>query len=189
MVEKLLKFLITEIDTNLFKSVELKYLESSNIEHTDEVDFLHGGINKGSVTDVDEPREQPVVEGPGQGGAGVEALVGVLPLVHPLGTDLDLGSDEVAVEELPILDEVERADCLAGNRVVHLAALFASLLLEGHFPKMGNRGSQLEGVRLFLCAEAEGVESNICELQFLGVINGIYLHLPLTEEEVVIGVS
>ena len=47
---------------------------------------------------------------------------------------------------------------------------------------MGNRGSELEGICLFLCAEAEGVESNIGELQFLGVINGIYLHLPLTKE-------
>ena len=47
---------------------------------------------------------------------------------------------------------------------------------------MGNGGCKLEGVCLFLCAEAEGVESNICELQFLGVINGIYLHLSLTKE-------
>ena len=30
----------------------------------------------------------------------------VLPLVHPLGADLDLGTDEVAVEELPIFNQI-----------------------------------------------------------------------------------
>ena len=55
----------------------------------------------------------------------------ILALVDPLGTDLDLGTDEVAIEELPILNEIELADILTRQRVVHLAALFASLLLEG----------------------------------------------------------
>ena len=45
--------------------------------------------------------------------------------------DLDLGTDEVAVEELPVLNEIELADVLTRHGVVHLAALFASLLLEG----------------------------------------------------------
>ena len=97
------------------------------------IDILtfHGLIDEGTVAEVDKPKEEPVVHGSGQGSHGVEAVVRVLPLVHPLGTDLDLGADEVAVEELPVLDEVELADCLAGNGVVHLAALFTSLLLEG----------------------------------------------------------
>ena len=96
------------------------------------IDILtfHGLIDEGTVAEVDKPKEEPVVHGSGQGCHGVEAVVRVLTLVHPLGTDLDLGADEVAVEELPVLDEVELADCLAGNGVVHLAALFASLLLE-----------------------------------------------------------
>ena len=45
----------------------------------------------------------------------------VLPLVHPLGANLDLGADEVAVEELPVLDAVELSNLLARDRVVHLA--------------------------------------------------------------------
>ena len=45
----------------------------------------------------------------------------VLPLVHPLGANLDLGTDEVAVEELPVLDAVELSNLLARDRVVHLA--------------------------------------------------------------------
>ena len=96
-------------------------------------------------------------------------------------TDLDLGTDEVAVEELPILDEKQLADILAGHRVVHLAALFASLLLERHLSEMGNRGCKLEGVVFFIWAEAEGVKSNIRELQFLGIVDGVYLDLSLRE--------
>ena len=102
---------------------------------------------------------------------------------HPLGTDFDLGTDEVAVEELPILNEKQLADILAGHRVVHLAALFAALLLERHLSEMGNRGCKLEGVVFFLSAEAEGVKSNIRELQLLSIVDGVYFDLSLREAE------
>ena len=46
---------------------------------------------------------------------------------------------------------------------------------------MGNRRCELEGVVFFLRTEAEGVESNVGELQFLCIIDGIYLDLPLRE--------
>ena len=54
----------------------------------------------------------------------------ILALVDPLGTDLDLGTDEVAIEELPILNAVQLRNFLARNGVVHLAGFFATLLLE-----------------------------------------------------------
>ena len=73
------------------------------------IDILtfHGLIDEGTVAEVDKPKEEPVVHGSGQGSHGVEAVVRVLPLVHPLGTDLDLGTDEVAIEELPIFNAVQ----------------------------------------------------------------------------------
>ena len=103
---------------------------TSDVEDANEVDFLHSLVDESPVAEVDKPKEEPVVHGPGQGSNGVEAVVGVLSLVHPLGSDLDLGTDEVAVEELPVLNQVELTDFLAGLWIVHLAALFASLLLE-----------------------------------------------------------
>ena len=103
----------------------------------------------------------------------------VLPLVHPLGADLDLGTDEVAVEELPVLDPVELSNLLAGDRVVHLARLLPTLLLEGHLTKMSDGCCELEGVVLLLGAEAEGVEGHISELQLLSIINGVNLDLSL----------
>ena len=101
-------------------------------QHSKSQDILtfHGLIDEGTVAEVDKPKEKPVVHGSGQGCHRVEAVICVLPLVHPLGSDLDFGTDEVAVEELPVLNEEELADVLAGHWVVHLAALFASLLLE-----------------------------------------------------------
>ena len=54
----------------------------------------------------------------------------ILSLVDPLGTDLDLGTDEVAVEELPIFNAVQLCNFLARNGVVHLAGFFTTLLLE-----------------------------------------------------------
>ena len=103
----------------------------------------------------------------------------VLPLVHPLGADLDLGTDEVAVEELPVLDAVELSNLLARDRVVHLARLLPTLLLEGHLTEMSNGCCQLEGVVLLLGAEAEGVKGHISELELLGIINGVNLDLSL----------
>ena len=54
----------------------------------------------------------------------------ILALVDPLGTDLDLGTDEVAVEELPIFNVVQLCNFLPRNGVVHLARFFTTLLLE-----------------------------------------------------------
>ena len=103
----------------------------------------------------------------------------VLPLVHPLGANLDLGTDEVAVEELPVLDAVELSNLLARDRVVHLARLLPSLLLEGHLTKMSDGCCELEGILLLLKAEAKGVEGHVSELQLLSIINGVNLDLSL----------
>ena len=57
MIEELLKLFITEIDTNLLKGVELKDFKTSNIQHTNKVDFLHSWINEGSVAKINKPHE------------------------------------------------------------------------------------------------------------------------------------
>ena len=106
--------------------------------------------NQGSVAKIDKPEEEPVVHGPGEGRHRVQAVVRVLALVHPfranleyhdhcqevvdddMMTHLDLGSDEVSIEKLPVLDPVKLADLLSRFRVVHLTTLLATLLLERH---------------------------------------------------------
>ena len=115
----------------------------------DKITF-HRLVDEGTVAKVDKPEEEPVVHGPRQGGHRVEAVVCVLALVHPLSSDLDLGTDEVAVEELPVLDQVELADLLARLGVVHLARLLATLLLERHLAEVSDGRGELEGVSLDL---------------------------------------
>ena len=105
----------------------------------------------------------------------------ILALVDPLGTDLDLGTDEVAVEELPVLDPVELSNLLAGDWVVHLARLLPTLLLEGHLTKMSDGCCELEGVVLLLGAESEGVKGHISELQLLCIVDGINFDFALRE--------
>ena len=58
VVEELLQLLVTEVDTDLLESVELEDLETSDVQHTDEVYFLHGGIDQGSVAEINKPQEQ-----------------------------------------------------------------------------------------------------------------------------------
>ena len=45
---------------------------------------------------------------------------------------------------------------------------------------MGDGGGQLESVCLLFRRKAQGVKGDIGELQFLGVVDGIYLDLPLS---------
>merc|ERR1719297_568439 len=50
MVEKLLELFIDKVNGDLFKSIVLKNLETSNIQHSTEVGLLEGGINKSFIT-------------------------------------------------------------------------------------------------------------------------------------------
>ena len=138
VVKELLKLLITKVDANLLKGVELEDLKTSNIQHSNEIDFLHGGINEGPVAEVNKPEEEPIVHGPSQGSNRVETVVSILTLVDPLCANFDLGTDEVTIEELPVLNSTELANILAGHRVIHLAGLFTTLLLEGHLTQVEN---------------------------------------------------
>ena len=58
-------YLIDKIDANLLETVVFKYLKSSDIENSAKVYFLHLGINEGFIALLDEPLEEPVVDGPG----------------------------------------------------------------------------------------------------------------------------
>ena len=49
MVEELLKFLIDKVDADLFERVEFENFESSNVQHADEGDLLHCGVDPGKT--------------------------------------------------------------------------------------------------------------------------------------------
>lgn len=88
MVEELLELLIHEVDTKLLKCIKLKYLKSSNVKHTDKVDFLHAGVDKGAVTHVDEVSEETTKDVLDDGAGTNDAGVDVLGLVNPFRSNL-----------------------------------------------------------------------------------------------------
>lgn len=67
--EKLLQFLITVVDTELFKAVLFKYLKTINVKDTDDSVVLVAGSNtfianlNGIVHPLHDEREEPLVDG------------------------------------------------------------------------------------------------------------------------------
>ena len=49
MVEELLKLLIDKVDANLFECVEFEDFESGDVEHANEGDLLHCGVDPGKI--------------------------------------------------------------------------------------------------------------------------------------------
>ena len=58
MFETFYNLFIDKVDTELLKSIELKDLKASNVQDTNEVDFLHGGVNEGAVAHVHQVSEE-----------------------------------------------------------------------------------------------------------------------------------
>ena len=88
MVKELLQLLVTKIDTNLFEGIELKDFEASNIQDTNEVDFLHGRINQGIITHVHQITEETSKDVLDDGGKTNSDRIQVLGLVDPLSSNL-----------------------------------------------------------------------------------------------------
>ena len=89
VVEELLQFFVYQVDTDLFKSVELKDLKTGNIEYTNKVDFLHCRVNEGGVTHVNNVSEETTVNILDDRSSTHFTGVHVLGLAHPLGTNLE----------------------------------------------------------------------------------------------------
>ena len=88
VVEELLQLLVTEVDTDLLEGVELEYLEASNVEDTDKVDFLHGGVDESAVAHVHQVTEQSAEDVLDDGGSPHGDGCQVLSLVDPLCPNL-----------------------------------------------------------------------------------------------------
>ena len=88
VVEELLQLFIDKVNAKLFKCVELKDLKPSNIQHTDEVNFLHGGVHKSCVTHVYKVSEETTKAILDDGSGADHYRVHILGLVHPFCANL-----------------------------------------------------------------------------------------------------
>ena len=79
MIEKLLKFFVSIVDTKLFKRVKIKNFESGNIQNTDEKGTL-GIITKSSVYDRNKPVKKTFETSLRKSSEGVDNLINSLAL-------------------------------------------------------------------------------------------------------------
>jgi hypothetical protein len=88
MVEKLLKFFVSVIDAQLFKSVEVENLETSNIQNTNKIVSWEGGGK--SFVDVNtKPVEKTFENSLSESCFGVGNLGDGLTLGDEFGSDLN----------------------------------------------------------------------------------------------------
>ncbi len=109
----------------------LKDFESGNVQHTDEVDLLHGRIDEGLVTLLHDELEDPIVKASSDSGNRLSRLLDILTFGHPLRSDLDLWL-AVGLHHGLRVDAQEVSDDLVALLllVIRLALFLAAFLLE-----------------------------------------------------------
>merc|ERR1719153_1755513 len=121
-VEELLQLLVDVVDADLLKAVVVEDLKAGNIKDTNVGDLLHGWVAEGLVTLVDDNPEGTLVDGTGDAGNGVGSGCAGGTLLHPLGTDLQLGLAEVGDHPLAV-DAKELGNLLSVGGVLDLGLL------------------------------------------------------------------
>ena len=94
MVKQLLQLLICVVDAELLKAVQVKDLETRNVEDSDEAGALTLGSVKGPVDPRHDPLEEALVGGLGDGLNGKLHLLFCLGLGHIVPANLDSGLQE-----------------------------------------------------------------------------------------------
>lgn len=131
-------------------------LETSNIQHTDEVLTLLLGVQS-LVTLLHQPLEQTIEHTLAQSTDRVVHLDDVTALRHELVTDLDARLQQVLVQLLHVRAE-QLGDALTLLHAVGLSLLLATTLLELHATHVHDGGGDLVHVVLLLAGEAQNVE-------------------------------
>merc|ERR1712223_231389 len=132
VVEELLQLLVDKVDGDLLEAVVLEDLKASNVKHSTEVGLLHGGIDEGVVTLLNQPPEDAVKDGPGDATNSICGLLAGLTLGHPLGSDFDPGLAEGLdhLERVDLEDGCSLAGVGVGANVLTLGLVVPALRLE-----------------------------------------------------------
>merc|ERR1719189_2917254 len=188
-VEELLQLLVDVVDADLLEAVVVKDLKAGDVKDTDVGDLLHGWVAQGLVTLVHCNPEGTLVDGTGNAGNGVGGGGTGGTLLHPLGSDLQLGLAEVGDHPLTVNAE-ELGNFLAIGGILDLSLLFLAdgNKVLGHVAHVHHAGSVLEHIVLHLCGEAKNVKGLISKLHVLLVVNGGHGQLALGHIPVVLDV-
>ena len=133
--------------------------------------------------------EGSLVDGTSDAGNGVGGVGASGTLLHPLGSDLQLGLAEVGDHPLAV-DAEELGDLLAVGGVLDLGLLLLADRHEvlGHVTHVHHASSVAEHIVLHLGGEAKDVEGFVGELHVLLVVDGGHGELALGHVPVVLDV-
>merc|ERR1719412_3551849 len=186
LVEELLELLIDVVDTDLLKTVVVEDLETSNIQDTNVLHLLHGGVNEGLVTLVNHNSEGSLVEGTSNTRDRVASCGTRGALGHPLSTDLQLGLAEVGQHPLGV-NTKKFGDLLGVGVILDLSLLLLAHWdkVLGHVAHVHHAGSVPVHIVLLLLREAESHKGLVSELHVLLVVNGGDSQLALGHPPVV----
>merc|ERR1712079_194806 len=186
LVEELLELLIDVVDTELIGAVVVEDLKASNIQDTNVLHLLHGGINEGFVTLVNHNSEGSLVNGTSDTRDRVAGTSTRGALLHPLGTDLQLGLAEVGDHPLRV-NAKESGNLLSIGIVLDLGLLLLAngAKVLGRVAHVHHAGSVPVHIVLLLLREAKRHESLVSELHVLLVVNGGDSQLALGHPPVV----
>merc|ERR1711884_355005 len=190
LVEELLELLVDVVDTDLLEAVVVEDLKTSNIQDSNVVDLLHGGVNEGLVTLIHNNSEGSLVDGTSNTSHGVGGICTGGALGHPLSSDLQLGLAEVGDHPLAV-DTSKLRNLLGVGLVLDLSLLLLAHgdKVLGHVAHVHHAGGVPVHIVLLLGGEAESHESLVSELHVLLVINGgdsqfALGHVPIVQDVV-----
>merc|ERR1719193_454673 len=189
LVEELLELLVDVVDANLLETVVVEDLEAGNVEDTNVGDLLHGWVTQGLVTDVHNNPEGTLIDGTGNAGNRVGSSLAGGTLLHPLGSDLQLGLAEVGDHPLAV-NAKQLCNLLGVGGILHLSLLLLAHghKVLGHVAHVHHAGSVLEHVILHGLVEAQNVKGFVSEHHVFLVVNGGHGQLALRHVPVVLDV-
>merc|ERR1719330_1561767 len=171
---------------DLLEAVVVEDLETSNIEHTDVLDLLHGGVAQCLVTLVNHKSEGSFVDGTSNTRDGAGSVVASGALGDPLSSNLQLGFAEVGDHPLGV-NSKKLSNLVCVDVILDLSLLLFAHgdKVLGHVAHVHHAGSVLVHVVLLLLSEAERDESLVSVLHVLPVINGGDSELALGDKPIV----
>ena len=91
LIEELLEFLITEVDTNLLEAIVVKDFKASNVQATNVMNLFHGWVKKCVVTLVNNETEDKLIDLTANTGDRAGSTSASLTLGDPLSANLEFG--------------------------------------------------------------------------------------------------
>merc|ERR1712214_89374 len=189
LVEELLQLLITEVDTKLLKTIVVEDLKTSNVQATNVLNFLHGGIKKCFITLFHNEAENILIDLTANTRDRTCSHCTSLTLGHPFSTNLQLRLTEVGDHPF-LINATDVSNLLSIGLILDF-----SLLLFAHWDKVlgevthvHDNSGKLVNVVFLLIGESQDIVGFISIHHVFLVINRRHSGFALRDPPVIIDV-